>query len=51
MVAVLGGSRAAAGAAVRLVLGAQEVVEDVDDGGDVPLGLTVLVLQRRVEGA
>ena len=48
---MLGGAGPAGAAAVRLVLGAQEVVEDVHDGGDVPLGLTVLVLQRRVQGA
>ena len=46
---MLGG--AAAGAAVGLVLGAQQVVEDVDDGGDVPLGLAISVLQGWVEGA
>ena len=36
---------------VVFVLCAQEVVEDVDDGGDVALGLPVAVLQRGVERA
>ena len=36
---------AAAGAAVRLVLRAQQVVQDVNDRGDIPLRLTVGVLQ------
>ena len=36
---------AAAGAAVRLVLGAQQVVQDVNDRGDIPLRLTVGVLK------
>lgn len=36
---------------VIFVLGAEQVVEDVDDGGDVALGLTVLVLQGRVQRA
>lgn len=38
-------------AAVGLVLGAQQVVQDVDDGRDVPLGLPVGILEGRVEGA
>lgn len=36
---------------VVLVLRAQQVVEDVDDGGDVPLRLTVAVLQGGVQSA
>ena len=42
--------RGRAAAAVGLVLRAQQVVENVDNGGDVALGLTVAVLQRGVEG-
>lgn len=36
---------------VVLVLRAQQVVQDVDDGGDVPLGLAVPVLQGGVQGS
>ena len=36
---------------VVLVLRAQKVVQDVDDGGDVPLWLAVPVLQGRVQGS
>ena len=36
---------------VVLVLRAEEVVEDVDDGGDVPLGLPVTILESWVQGA
>ena len=42
---------AGGGGGVGLELGAQQVVQDVHDGGDVPLGLPVGVLQRGVEGA
>ena len=47
---VLGGPRGGA-AAVRLVLRAQQVVENVHDGRYVALGLAVGVLQGGVEGA
>lgn len=40
---------AAGPAAVGLVLGTQQVVQDVDDGSDVPLGLPVAVLQGGVQ--
>jgi hypothetical protein len=39
------------GAAVRLVLRAQQVIENVDNRGDVPLGLAVGVLQGGVQRA
>ena len=45
------GGAGGGGGGVGLELGAQQVVEDVHDGGDVPLGLPVGVLQRGVEGA
>ena len=41
----------AAAAAVGLVLGAEKIVQDVDNRGDVPLGLPVAVLQRGVQCA
>ena len=40
-----------AAASVGLVLGAEKVVKDVDDGGYVPLGLAVLVLEGRVQSS
>ena len=43
-------ARGAGGGGVGLELRAQQVVEDVHNGGDVPLGLPVGVLQRGVEG-
>ena len=39
------------GRRVVLVLCAQQVVQDVDDGGDVTFGLAVPVLQRWVQRA
>ena len=34
---------------VGLILGTEQVVQDVDDGRDVPLGLTITILEGRVE--
>ena len=48
---VMRAARGGGGGAVRLVLRAQQVVQDVDNGGDVPLGLAVGVLEGGVEGA
>ena len=36
---------------VVLVLRAQKVVQDVDDGGDVSLWLAVAILERWVQGS
>lgn len=51
VVAATAAAPRAAAAAVGLVLGAEQVVEYVHDGGDVALGLAVAVLEGGVEGA
>ncbi len=38
-------------ALVVLVLGAEEVIENVDDGGDVSFRLSIAVLQRWIKSA
>ena len=41
----------ASAAGVVLVLRTEKVIQDVNDGGDVPLGLAVGVLQGRIQRA
>ena len=50
---MMGAARAAraAASAVSLVLGAQQVIQDVNNGGNVTLRLTVGVLKCWVQGA
>ena len=46
---VLGRSAASGTPSIRLVLSAEQIVKNVNDGCDVSLGLTILVLQCGVE--
>ena len=51
-VMMLGWAGAAwAAASVGLVLCAEKVIKDVDNGGNVPLGLAVLILEGRVQSS
>ena len=51
MVVVLGRSAASRTASIRLVLSAEKIVKNVNDGGDVSLGLAIVVLQGRVQSS
>ena len=48
---VLGRSAASGTPSIRLVLSAEQIVKNVNDGCDVSLGLTILVLQGRIQSS
>ena len=51
MTMVSRGSVRGSGAGVGFVLGTEEVIEDVNNGRDVTLGLTMFILESRIQRA